>query len=58
MLPQIARDRGILESESRSEKEQGLLEQWVDQQATQKAQMLVQQMQSDDAAQEAGALPQ
>lgn len=58
MLPQIARDLGILESEIRSEKEQGLLEQWVNQQATQKAQMLVQQMQADEASQQPEALPQ
>jgi len=58
MLPQIARDLGILESEIRSEKEQGLLEQWVNEQATQKAQMLVQQMQADEASQQPEALPQ
>lgn len=60
MLPQIGRDLGLQETELRSEKEQAMLQQWVDQMATQKAQMIVQQMQTDAAAsdQAAGALPQ
>ena len=36
MLPQIGRDLGLQETELRSEKEQAMLQQWVDQMATQR----------------------
>ncbi len=60
MLPQIGRDLGLLENEIRSEKEQGLLQQWVDQLATQKAQQIIAQMDAQAGADSQGqeALPQ
>ena len=61
LLPEIGRDLGVDEQYIRSEAEQGVLQQLVDQLASQKAQMIVQQMEAQggaDAQPAPGALPQ